>query len=133
MKSLLVGVFWPAWVWITRPHTRWLFASYAHHLSLRDSLHCRDVIQSAWYQKNWVHRFHLREEQNQKNRFDNDCSGFRLASSTGGVGTGESGDFIVADDPHNVTEAETDRIAGTSMEAPFRMRTHSRSYLSCLY
>jgi predicted phage terminase large subunit-like protein len=108
MKSLLVSVFWPAWVWIARPHTRWLFASYAQHLSLRDSLHCRDVIQSPWYQKHWGHRFRLREDQNQKTRFDNDRSGFRLASSTGGVGTGEGGDFIVADDPHNVTEAESD-------------------------
>jgi len=108
MKSLLVSVFWPAWVWTTRPHTRWLFASYAHHLSLRDSLHCRDVIQSPWYQRHWGHRFRLREDQNQKTRFHNDRSGFRLASSTGGVGTGEGGDFIVADDPHNVTEAESD-------------------------
>jgi len=94
--------------WSTRPHTRWLFASYAHHLSLRDSLHFRDVIQSAWYQRHWGRRFRLREDQNQKTRFHNDRSGFRLASSTGGVGTGEGGDFIVADDPHNVTEAESD-------------------------
>ena len=108
MKSRLVSVFWPAWVWITRPHTRWLFASYAQHLSLRDSLHCRDVVQSAWYQKNWGRLFRLREDQNQKTRFDNDRTGFRLASSTGGVGTGEGGDFIVADDPHNVIEAESD-------------------------
>ncbi len=108
MKSRLVSVFWPAWVWISRPHTRWLFASYAHHLSLRDSLHCRDVIQSSWYQRNWGDRFRLRDDQNQKTRFDNTRTGFRLASSTGGVGTGEGGDFIVADDPHNVTEAESD-------------------------
>ena len=108
MKSLLVSVFWPAWVWTTRPHTRWLFASYAHHLSLRDSLHCRDVISSAWYQKNWGRQFQLREDQNQKTRFDNDRTGFRLASSTGGVGTGEGGDFIVTDDPHNVVAAESD-------------------------
>ncbi|HEY4313614.1 MAG TPA: phage terminase large subunit [Pirellulales bacterium] len=108
MKSLLVSVFWPAWVWTTRPHTRWLFASYAHHLSLRDSLHCRDIIQSTWYRRRWGDRFALRDDQNQKTRFDNDKTGFRLASSTGGVGTGEGGDFIVADDPHNVTQAESD-------------------------
>ena len=108
MKSRLVGVFWPAWVWITKPNARWLYASYAHHLSLRDSLHCRDVITSPWYQRNWRNRFQLREDQNQKTRFDNDRSGFRLASSTGGVGTGEGGDFIVADDPHNVVEAESE-------------------------
>jgi len=47
-------------------------------------------------------------DQNTKVRFDNDRSGFRLASSTGGLGTGEGGDFIIADDPHNVVEAESD-------------------------
>jgi len=108
MKSLLVSVFWPAWVWIHRPQSRWLFASYAHHLSLRDSLHCRDVIMSPWYQRHWGDRFRLRDDQNQKTRYDNDKTGFRLASSPGGVGTGEGGDFIVADDPHNVVEAESD-------------------------
>jgi predicted phage terminase large subunit-like protein len=41
-------------------------------------------------------------------RFDNNRAGFRMASSCGGVGTGEGGDFIVADDPHNVVEAESD-------------------------
>ncbi|MBI1904531.1 MAG: phage terminase large subunit, partial [Planctomycetia bacterium] len=63
---------------------------------------------SSWYQKNWGRLFKLREDQNQKTRFDNDRTGFRLASSTGGVGTGEGGDFIVADDPHNVVDSESD-------------------------
>ena len=108
MKSLLVCCFWPAWVWITRPSARWLFASYSHHLSVRDSLRCRDIIQSPWYRRRWGNRFRLRSDQNQKTRFDNSRSGFRLASSTGGVGTGEGGDFIIADDPHNVIQAESD-------------------------
>src|SRR5690606_37569905 len=32
----------------------------------------------------------------------------RLATSPGGVGTGEGGDFIVADDPHNAVEIDRD-------------------------
>jgi len=108
MKSLLVSVFWPAWVWTTRPHTRWLFSSYSNQLSGRDSLYCRDVIQSSWYQKHWGDRFRLRGDPNEKNRFNNDRKGFRLATSTGGLGTGEGGDFIIADDPHNVTNSESD-------------------------
>jgi hypothetical protein len=46
MKSLAVGVFWPAWEWINHPERRFLFASYARSLSLRDSNHCRLLIQS---------------------------------------------------------------------------------------
>ena len=108
MKSFLVCVFWPTWVWITKPHTAWLFSSYSHQLSMRDSLRCRDVIQSRWYQQRWGNRFRIRSDQNQKTKFVNDHSGFRMASSTAGVGTGEGGDFIIADDPHNVVEAESD-------------------------
>jgi hypothetical protein len=36
-KSLLAAVFWPAWVWIDHPETRWLFSSYREPLSVRDS------------------------------------------------------------------------------------------------
>ena len=41
-------------------------------------------------------------DQNQKTRFDNLCGGHRLSTSEGGVITGEGGDIIVFDDPHNV-------------------------------
>ncbi|HZC14509.1 MAG TPA: hypothetical protein VE270_10870, partial [Thermoleophilaceae bacterium] len=44
MKSLAVTVFWPCWEWLSRPETRWLFASYAQALSTRDSLKCRRLI-----------------------------------------------------------------------------------------
>ena len=47
MKSLAVTVFWPCWEWLTRPETRWLFASYAQGLSTRDSLKCRRLISRA--------------------------------------------------------------------------------------
>ena len=52
-KSLLVAVFWPAWVWIKQPSKRWLYNSYAQDLSTRDSVKCRTLIQSPWYQARW--------------------------------------------------------------------------------
>src|SRR5712692_3806779 len=71
MKSLTVSVFWPCWEWIRWPERRWLFASYAESLSLRDSRHCRILILSPWYQRNWRHLFMLTEDQNEKRRFEN--------------------------------------------------------------
>jgi hypothetical protein len=53
-KSLLTAVFWRAWVWIDSPETRWLFASYSATLSVRDSLKCRRLIESNWYQERWA-------------------------------------------------------------------------------
>jgi len=50
-KSLLTAVFWPAWVWIDHPEARWLFSSYREPLAIRDSVKCRRLIGSAWYQE----------------------------------------------------------------------------------
>ncbi len=40
----------------------------------------------------------------------NTSTGWKLASSVGGVGTGERGDRIIIDDPHNVIEGESEII-----------------------
>src|ERR1017187_374552 len=36
-KSNLVSVFWPVWTWASRPEARWLYASYAESLAVRDA------------------------------------------------------------------------------------------------
>jgi predicted phage terminase large subunit-like protein len=110
MKSLAVSVFWPCWEWIRWPERRWLYASYAESLSIRDSVRCRRLIQSPWYQKLFGDRFALTGDQNEKHRFENNRGGCRIASSVGGANTGEGGDRIVCDDPHNIQEAESDLI-----------------------
>src|SRR5712671_3146535 len=116
MKSLLVSVFWPAWEWIVHPERRWLFSSYAASLSIRDSVKFRRLIESPWYRRLWGDRFRLTTDQNTKTRFDNDRSGYRIATSVGGAATGEGGDRIVCDDPHNVQEAESDSIRNGTTE-----------------
>src|ERR1041385_716874 len=107
-KSLLAAVFWPAWVWIDHPETRWLFSSYREPLAIRDSLKCRRLIESDWYQRRWGNRFQLRGDQNQKQRFENDRTGYRIVVPMS-AGTGERGDYVVVDDPHSVEQAESDR------------------------
>jgi len=115
-KSLLTAVFWPAWVWIDNPQTRWLFASYNTSLSVRDSLRCRRLIESEWYQLNWGDRYQLTSDQNQKHRFENDRTGYRIATSVGGSATGERADVVVVDDPHSVDQAESDAERRTAVE-----------------
>lgn len=109
-KSLQVAVFWPVWEWLTNPARRWLFASYALSLSIRDSLKCRRLIESPWFQQHFADRFQLTSDQNVKARFENDQSGYRLATSVGGAATGEGGDRIIVDDPHNLEEADSETI-----------------------
>jgi predicted phage terminase large subunit-like protein len=116
MKSLLVSVFWPCWEWLRCPQRRWLFSSYAASLSIRDSVKCRRLIESPWYQANWGDRFALAGDQNAKARFENDRSGYRLSTSVGGAATGEGGDRIVCDDPHSVQEAESDAVRKATLD-----------------
>ena len=109
-KSTVVAVMWPAWEWIWQPSTQWLFATYAQTLTLRDSVKCRRLIQSPWYQEHFGDSFMLSSDLNQKARFDNNYSGYRLATSVGGTATGEGGDRIVIDDAHNMKEIMSDTI-----------------------
>jgi len=114
-KSLLVCVFWPAWVWIDHPESRWLFASHREALAIRDSLRCRTLIESDWYQRRWGNRFQLRKDQNQKQRFENDKTGYRVVVPMS-AGTGERGDYVVVDDPHTVDQAESDAERTAAVE-----------------
>src|SRR5712692_6504314 len=106
-KSLLTAVFWPAWAWIDHPESRWLFSSYREPLATRDSVKCRRLIESPWYLERWGDRYQLAGDQNQKNRFENSATGYRVVVPMSS-GTGERGDYVVVDDPHSVDQAQSD-------------------------
>jgi predicted phage terminase large subunit-like protein len=114
-KSLLIAVFWPAWVWIRHPEARWLFSSYREPLAIRDSVKCRRLIESPWYQKRWGNRYQLSDDQNQKGRFENTRTGCRIVVPMS-AGTGERGDYVVVDDPHSVEQAESDTERRSAVE-----------------
>lgn len=108
MKSSLVSVLAPTWRWTTAPHERFLTASYGQSLATRDALKSRRLIQSSWYRARFGDVYQLTGDQNQKGRYENDRTGYRLATSVGGTGTGEGGDVIQIDDPHKADEIESD-------------------------
>lgn len=116
MKSIQVGVMWPVYTWINNPSFRWLFSSYAGSLSVRDSLKCRRLIESPWFQDLWGDRFHLTGDQNAKTFFENNHAGYRFATSVGASTTGHGGDCIVVDDPHNALEAQSDAMRESTLE-----------------
>jgi predicted phage terminase large subunit-like protein len=111
-KSSITSVALPAWCWTqsrisptSGPGVQFLHASYASQLSLRDSVKCRRLIESPWYQGSWGNRFKLNSDQNTKSRFTNDKGGERLITSVGAAVTGEGGSIIVVDDPNAANEA----------------------------
>lgn len=97
MKSLLVAVFWPCWLWgpQNKPHIQFLFGSYALQLATRDNLKRRRLIQSPWYQARWGDRFQLAGDQSQKQKFENDHNGHMMVTSPDSAATGEGGDIVV--------------------------------------
>jgi predicted phage terminase large subunit-like protein len=115
-KSLVVSVLWPAWMWTRRPQRlemggpgwRCLAASYAAELAIRDSVKCRALIESDWYQRSFVaDEWELASDQNVKSFFQNTRMGFRVSLSVGGKGTGFRGDAILVDDPLNAIDAHS--------------------------
>jgi len=103
-KSTVCSVMWPAFAWARNPSLAFMFTSYHEKLSTRDSVSTRDLIKSAWYQSLWGHRVRLKDDQNEKKRFQTDKGGLRQASTVGGYITGEHVDFLGIDDPHNATD-----------------------------
>lgn len=108
-KSTIVSVMWPAWEWIEHPERRWTMSSYSSSLSLDLALLHRRVVESEWYRARWPHVV-LAQDQLAKSKFDTTAGGYRISTSTDGTITGKGGDRLVADDPHNTREAESEVV-----------------------
>ena len=122
-KSTITSVAFPAWTWAqpersptSGPGVQFLMASYANQLVLRDSVKCRRLIESPWYQRLWGDRFTLNSDQNTKSRFSNDQGGERLITSVGAAVTGEGGSIIVVDDPNSASEAFSEATIESTIE-----------------
>lgn len=103
LKSVCVGVAWPAWILGMDPSKRIMSASYSQVLSIKHSLDCRFVLSSNWYQQIFPKTI-LSKKHNQKSKFMTSENGFRFATSVGGSATGEGGDVLIIDDPHNPSQ-----------------------------
>lgn len=110
MKSNLVAVMFIPWVWISEPGSQFLCSSYALSLSVRDSVRCRRLIASPWFQRRWGHVFNLVGDQNTKIKFENDKGGYRISTSTRGSATGEGGQYLICDDANNAKDGESEKM-----------------------
>ncbi len=108
MKSICVSVCWPAWLLGNDSAKRIICASYSQHLSDKLSLDCRHLMSSEFFAKIFPNTI-ISKDQNQKNKFLTKKRGFRLATSVGGTITGEGGDFLILDDPHNAIDVNSSK------------------------
>jgi len=111
-KSIVSDVMWPAWEWgpQNRPHLRYLCCAYAAHLTERDNRRFKRVIEYPVFVRHWGDRFAPQPDMYSTTQVGNDKTGWKLASSVGGVGTGERADRVIIDDPNNPQQAESELV-----------------------
>lgn len=117
LKSSITSVALPAWIWAQEFNSATsgagvpiLCTSYAFKLAVRDSVKCRRLIASPWYQRLWGDRFSLLKDSNQKVRFGNTRGGERLITAVDSSNTGEGGNIIIVDDANNAKEVLSEAI-----------------------
>lgn len=108
MKSLLFGVFYPAWVWTEEPGHQFLSLSHNEDLALRDSQKMRVLVMSPWYRGHWGNKVELSGDQNTKGFYTNTAGGHRNAVGFSGGLTGKGGDTVLIDDPHDAEKAQSE-------------------------
>jgi predicted phage terminase large subunit-like protein len=108
LKSTLVTILYPVWVWVTQPDHNFLTASYSLDLSTEHSVMRRNVLQSAWFQRLWGDKFQLAGDRNQVGQFMNDRRGQMIATSVGATAMGRGCDTAILDDPVSADQALSD-------------------------
>lgn len=125
MKSLLITVFFPAWVWATQPGRRFMSVSYSEKLSTQHSVYRRNVIDSPWYQNNWKDKFRFAKDQNLKTHYENTQKGQMFSTAMHATATGMGGDILIFDDPLNpdqsLSEVERESV-NVRFDNTFRTR-----------
>lgn len=112
-NSLVLNVFLPAWIWgpCGAPSTRFISASYAAYLTERDNGRLLRLLKDQVYRQLWPA---VRLTKEGVGKLENDATGWKLATSVSGVGTGERGDWILIDDANNPLEVESEAVRSTT-------------------
>src|SRR5207237_9402217 len=59
LKSSLITILFPVWMWTTSPEHDFLTASYSLDLSTEHSLARRSLLQSRWFRSLWGDKLRL--------------------------------------------------------------------------
>lgn len=123
-KSLLISVFFQAWLWGPNGQESLRFLSTSHNqiYVTRDTRRTRDLIVSEWYQARWGDRVFLNRTGEMS--FANDRTGWREGVTFANLTSGR-GNFVLVDDPHSTETAESPKERETALRI-FRESLPSR-------
>lgn len=124
MKSILVSVCYPIWVWIQEPerlkaagvkgaefvgaYHQFLCLSNSDPLALRDASQSRNLIEHPDFQALFGDLVQIPKGQNEKSYYRNSANGHRVSQAIKGTLTGKGGDTELIDDPHDAEKAQSD-------------------------
>ncbi len=77
---------------------------------MRDNVRFRNIIMAPEYVELYSDQFKPSSDQFNIIKVANDQTGWKLATSVGGIGTGERGDRFIIDDGNSVQEAESEKV-----------------------
>lgn len=137
MKSILVSVMFPVWVWIQDPkdikerhgNVRWrkrvgpshqfLCLANAEDLALRDASQMRNILEHEKFTRLFGRHVWIPAGQNEKKYYRNNVNGHRNSRPIQGTLTGKGGDTTLIDDPHDAEKAQSDAERQNTLDAYF--------------
>lgn len=127
MKSLIVGVFWPAWVWLTKPYFQFIFGTYQHQLTIRDANECHKLMETEIYRPYIAPgcEWNFDTSQDTKNFYRNNKGGHRVSTSVDGGGTGYRAHCFPAGTLVATEHGPLDIASLVELQRPPRVWAHS--------
>jgi predicted phage terminase large subunit-like protein len=106
MKSLILNVFAPAWMWLpcNAPHWTLLTISGSDSVVTRDADKMRDLIKSPWYRESFNIPWEIRPDADATKSFKNTKRGWRKSQTQQARVTGDRFDAIFLDDPNDIKD-----------------------------
>ena len=110
-KSSIVNVLYPTWRWTWDAGHQFNNYSHSEKLAVRDSLACRRLVTSEWYQARWGDRVVLTGDQSAKAFYQTEMGGHRAAFGISSNITGAGADTQILDDllDAKASNSEADR------------------------
>lgn len=110
MKSRILCVMTPAWMWLRCPEWRCIVFSGSESISTRDSVYRRDLLDSDWYQQTFQPTWKMKDDQNAKLSYTNSRGGFHQAKTVGQRIIGDRADALFVDDPNDAQTVGSEDI-----------------------
>ena len=115
MKTLLTGVYFPAYWWLKKPHLKFIYCSYSFDIAKECSEKFRMLLKDDYYKlvQNTMESLvdnPIELTKDTKKVLYNNYQGKRHTIGIGGSITGKGADVIILDDPLKASEADSKKV-----------------------